>query len=141
MSFWPKLRAPTLQPMLNLAAAISVVMIAMTIIGLCGGVGLCIADTIVVSVWKDKIQSTMLVVQDAMFKSATILLWIFISLIFHALRLRPKQQYSYCHLYHCLFVHISSYFVKTHSFHASLLFIFLLYIDVIADKITRESPL
>ena len=41
---------------------------------------------------------------------------------------------------HDLFVHISSYFVKTHSFHVLLLFIFMLYIGVIADKITRESP-
>ncbi|MGF1871566.1 MFS transporter TsgA [Photobacterium indicum] len=55
---------------LYLAPSLSLVMIAMTIIGFCGGVGLCIAGTIVVSVWKDKIQSTMLVVQDATFNVA-----------------------------------------------------------------------
>ncbi|PKG55777.1 MFS transporter TsgA [Shewanella sp. Choline-02u-19] len=55
---------------LHFTGSLTVVMIAMTIIGLCGGVGLCIAGTIVVSVWKDKIQSTMLVVQDATFNVA-----------------------------------------------------------------------
>ena len=45
-------------------------MLCMTIIGFCGGVGLCIAGTIVVTLWKDKIQSTMLVVQDATFNVA-----------------------------------------------------------------------
>ncbi|MGF1874683.1 MFS transporter TsgA [Photobacterium frigidiphilum] len=55
---------------LYLAPSLSLVMIAMTIIGFCGGVGLCIAGTIVVSVWKDKLQSTMLVVQDATFNVA-----------------------------------------------------------------------
>ena len=45
----------------------------MTLIGLCGGIGLCIAGTIVVSTWQDKIQSTMLVVQDATFNIAGII--------------------------------------------------------------------
>ncbi|MGI2260286.1 MFS transporter TsgA [Shewanella sp. GXUN23E] len=55
---------------LYLAPSLNIVMLAMTIIGFCGGVGLCIAGTIVVAVWKDKIQSTMLVVQDATFNVA-----------------------------------------------------------------------
>ena len=45
-------------------------MAAMTVIGLCGGVGLCIAGTLVVSVWQARMQSTMLVVQDATFNVA-----------------------------------------------------------------------
>ncbi|MGR5244094.1 MFS transporter TsgA [Vibrio sp. PNB23_22_6] len=52
------------------APSLFIVMLCMTVIGFCGGVGLCIAGTIVVSVWKDKIQSTMLVVQDATFNIA-----------------------------------------------------------------------
>ncbi|ROO76304.1 TsgA-like MFS transporter [Vibrio crassostreae] len=55
---------------LYIAPSLSIVMLCMTIIGFCGGVGLCIAGTIVVSLWKDKIQSTMLVVQDATFNIA-----------------------------------------------------------------------
>ncbi|MHA2708681.1 MFS transporter TsgA [Vibrio owensii] len=55
---------------LYVAPSLFVVMLGMTVIGFCGGVGLCIAGTIVVSVWKDKIQSTMLVVQDATFNIA-----------------------------------------------------------------------
>ena len=55
---------------LYIAPSLFIVMVCMTIIGFCGGVGLCIAGTIVVSVWKDKIQSTMLVVQDATFNIA-----------------------------------------------------------------------
>lgn len=55
---------------LYLAPSLFIVMLCMTLIGFCGGVGLCIAGTIVVSVWKDKIQSTMLVVQDATFNIA-----------------------------------------------------------------------
>lgn len=46
------------------------VMVAMTLVGLCGGIGLCVAGTIVVSVWQNRIQSTMLVVQDATFNVA-----------------------------------------------------------------------
>ncbi|AJR05136.1 MFS transporter TsgA [Photobacterium gaetbulicola] len=52
------------------APSLFIVMLCMTVIGFCGGVGLCIAGTIVVSVWKDKIQSTILVVQDATFNIA-----------------------------------------------------------------------
>ena len=55
---------------LYVAPSLFIVMLGMTVIGFCGGVGLCIAGTIVVSVWKDKIQSTMLVVQDATFNVA-----------------------------------------------------------------------
>ncbi|PQJ46150.1 MFS transporter TsgA [Vibrio campbellii] len=55
---------------LDVAPSLFIVMLGMTVIGFCGGVGLCIAGTIVVSVWKDKIQSTMLVVQDATFNIA-----------------------------------------------------------------------
>ena len=55
---------------LYVAPSLFVVMLCMTIIGFCGGVGLCIAGTIVVTLWKDKIQSTMLVVQDATFNVA-----------------------------------------------------------------------
>lgn len=55
---------------LYIAPSLFVVMLCMTIIGFCGGVGLCIAGTIVVALWKDKTQSTMLVVQDATFNVA-----------------------------------------------------------------------
>ncbi|MBL0666749.1 MFS transporter TsgA [Aeromonas jandaei] len=55
---------------LHLTGSLSVVMAAMTVIGLCGGVGLCIAGTLVVSVWQARMQSTMLVVQDATFNVA-----------------------------------------------------------------------
>lgn len=55
---------------LYVAPSLFIVMLCMTVIGFCGGVGLCIAGTIVVSLWKDKIQSTMLVVQDATFNIA-----------------------------------------------------------------------
>lgn len=55
---------------LYVAPSLFIVMLGMTVIGFCGGVGLCIAGTIVVSVWRDKIQSTMLVVQDATFNIA-----------------------------------------------------------------------
>ena len=53
-----------------LANSLWIVMFAMTLVGFCGGIGLCIAGTIVVSVWRDKMQSTMLVVQDATFNIA-----------------------------------------------------------------------
>lgn len=59
--------------LMHFVPSLSMVMVAMTIIGFCGGVGLCIAGTIVVSVWKDKIQSTMLVVQDATFNVAGVI--------------------------------------------------------------------
>ncbi|MEZ9289716.1 MFS transporter TsgA [Vibrio lentus] len=55
---------------LYIAPSLFIVMLCMTVIGFCGGVGLCIAGTIVVALWKEKIQSTMLVVQDATFNIA-----------------------------------------------------------------------
>ncbi|WP_305372593.1 MFS transporter TsgA [Photobacterium leiognathi] len=58
---------------LYIAPSLFIVMVCMTVISFCGGVGLCIAGTIVVSVWKDKIQSTMLVVQDATFNIAGVM--------------------------------------------------------------------
>ena len=77
---------------LHFTSSLSVVMIAMTIIGLCGGVGLCIAGTIVVSVWKDKIQSTMLVVQDATFNVAGV---VFPLITTYALSNALSWSYSY----------------------------------------------
>ena len=77
---------------LHFTSSLSVVMIAMTVIGLCGGVGLCIAGTIVVSVWKDKIQSTMLVVQDATFNVAGV---IFPMITTYALSNALSWSYSY----------------------------------------------
>ncbi|MEC4727692.1 MFS transporter TsgA [Shewanella sp. D64] len=77
---------------LHFTASLSVVMIAMTIIGICGGVGLCIAGTIVVSVWKDKIQSTMLVVQDATFNVAGV---VFPLITTYALSHALNWSYSY----------------------------------------------
>ncbi|KPZ70281.1 Protein TsgA [Shewanella sp. P1-14-1] len=77
---------------LHFTSSLSVVMIAMTVIGLCGGVGLCIAGTIVVSVWKDKIQSTMLVVQDATFNVAGV---IFPMITTYALTNALSWSYSY----------------------------------------------
>ncbi|MBZ6067136.1 MFS transporter TsgA [Aeromonas schubertii] len=58
---------------LHLTDSLMVVMGAMTLIGLCGGVGLCIAGTLVVSVWQSRMQNTMLVVQDATFNVAGVL--------------------------------------------------------------------
>ncbi|MCL1042775.1 MULTISPECIES: MFS transporter TsgA [Shewanella] len=72
--------------------SLSIVMLAMTLIGLCGGVGLCIAGTIVVSVWKDKIQSTMLVVQDATFNVAGV---VFPLITTYALSNALSWSYSY----------------------------------------------
>ncbi|AQS39252.1 Major Facilitator Superfamily transporter [Shewanella psychrophila] len=77
---------------LHFTSSLNVVMIAMTIIGLCGGVGLCIAGTIVVSVWKDKIQSTMLVVQDATFNVAGV---VFPLITTYALSHALSWSYSY----------------------------------------------
>ncbi|MBW8185615.1 MFS transporter TsgA [Shewanella nanhaiensis] len=77
---------------LHFTSSLSVVMIAMTLIGLCGGVGLCIAGTIVVSVWKDKIQSTMLVVQDATFNVAGV---VFPLITTYALSHALNWSYSY----------------------------------------------
>ncbi|MCL1045321.1 MFS transporter TsgA [Shewanella electrodiphila] len=77
---------------LHFTGSLSVVMVAMTVIGLCGGIGLCIAGTIVVSVWKDKIQSTMLVVQDATFNVAGV---IFPLITTYALTNSLSWSYSY----------------------------------------------
>ncbi|RTR32756.1 MFS transporter TsgA [Shewanella atlantica] len=77
---------------LHFTSSLSVVMMAMTLIGLCGGVGLCIAGTIVVSVWKDKIQSTMLVVQDATFNVAGV---VFPLITTYALSNALSWSYSY----------------------------------------------
>lgn len=58
---------------LYITSSLLILQICMTLIGLCGGIGLCIAGTIVVSTWQDKIQSTMLVVQDATFNIAGVI--------------------------------------------------------------------
>jgi len=55
-------------------------------------VGLCIAGTIVVSVWKEKIQSTMLVVQDATFNVAGV---VFPLITTYALSNALSWSYSY----------------------------------------------
>lgn len=55
------------------AQSLWVVNVAIILIGLCGGIGLCIAGTIIVSIWINKIQSTMLVVQDATFNVAGVI--------------------------------------------------------------------
>ncbi|MGS0674998.1 MFS transporter TsgA [Shewanella sp. 125m-1] len=77
---------------LHFTGSLSIVMVAMTVIGLCGGVGLCIAGTIVVSVWKNKIQSTMLVVQDATFNVAGV---VFPLITTYALSNALSWSYSY----------------------------------------------
>lgn len=69
-----------------------VVMVAMTLVGFCGGIGLCIAGTIVVAVWHDKIQSTMLVVQDATFNVAGV---VFPLVTTYALTHNMSWSYSY----------------------------------------------
>lgn len=68
------------------------VIVAMTLVGLCGGIGLCVAGTIVVSVWQDRIQSTMLVVQDATFNVAGV---IFPLITTFALTHNMSWSYSY----------------------------------------------
>ncbi|MGR5123177.1 MFS transporter TsgA [Vibrio harveyi] len=77
---------------LYVAPSLFIVMLGMTVIGFCGGVGLCIAGTIVVSVWKDKIQSTMLVVQDATFNIAGV---VFPLITTHALTNAMNWSISY----------------------------------------------
>ncbi|MGL5398325.1 MAG: MFS transporter TsgA, partial [Shewanella sp.] len=77
---------------LHLTLSLQVVMVAMTLIGFCGGVGLCIAGTIVVSVWQEKLQSTMLVVQDATFNIAGV---IFPLITTYALTSSLSWSYSY----------------------------------------------
>ncbi|NUF27237.1 MFS transporter, TsgA protein [Gilliamella bombicola] len=59
--------------MLYFTNSLIVLDICMSLIGLCGGVGLCIAGTIVVSIWQNRVQSTMLVVQDATFNIAGVI--------------------------------------------------------------------
>ncbi|UJF20796.1 MFS transporter TsgA [Shewanella sp. OMA3-2] len=77
---------------IHLTDSLSVVMITMTVIGLCGGIGLCVAGTIVVSIWKDKIQSTMFVVQDATFNIAGV---VFPLITTYALSNALSWSYSY----------------------------------------------
>lgn len=77
---------------LHLTHSLQVVMVAMTLIGFCGGMGLCIAGTIVVSVWQEKLQSTMLVVQDATFNIAGV---IFPLITTYALTSSLSWSYSY----------------------------------------------
>ncbi|MCU8074887.1 MFS transporter TsgA [Shewanella sp. SM29] len=77
---------------LHLTNSLQVVMVAMTLIGFCGGIGLCIAGTIVVSVWQEKLQSTMLVVQDATFNIAGV---IFPLITTYALTSSLSWSYSY----------------------------------------------
>lgn len=59
--------------MIYLTDSLMILNIGMTLIGLCGGIGLCIAGTIVVSIWQNKVQSAMLVVQDATFNIAGVI--------------------------------------------------------------------
>lgn len=77
---------------LHLTSSLSVVMVAMYLIGLSGGIGLCIAGTIVVSVWKDNIQSSMLVAQDATFNIAGV---VFPLITTYALTHAMAWSYSY----------------------------------------------
>ena len=58
---------------LYLTKSLIMLKFCMILVGLCGGIGLCIAGTIVVSTWQDKIQSTILVVQDATFNIAGVI--------------------------------------------------------------------
>lgn len=52
---------------MHCTSSLWVINVSMTLIGISGGIGLCIAGTIIVSVWQNKLQSTMYVVQDATF--------------------------------------------------------------------------
>lgn len=58
---------------MHFTSSLWVINVSMTLIGLCGGIGLCIAGTIIVSVWQNKLQSTMYVVQDATFNIAGVI--------------------------------------------------------------------
>lgn len=71
---------------------LNIIMIAMTLIGFCGGVGLCTAGTIVVSIWKGRLQSTILVVQDATFNVAGV---VFPLITTYALTSNLSWSYSY----------------------------------------------
>ncbi|MCX7207656.1 MAG: MFS transporter TsgA [Proteobacteria bacterium] len=77
---------------MHISTSLQMVMLSMTLIGFCGGIGLCIAGTIVVSVWKEKLQSTMLVVQDATFNIAGV---IFPLITTYALTNALSWSYSY----------------------------------------------
>lgn len=77
---------------MHLSTALWVVMVAMSVVGFCGGIGLCVAGTIVVSVWQDRIQSTMLVVQDATFNVAGV---VFPLVTTYALTHNLSWSYSY----------------------------------------------
>lgn len=50
--------------------SLQILMVAMTLIGFAGGTGLCIAGSIVVAIWQDRIQNSVLLVQDATFNVA-----------------------------------------------------------------------
>ncbi|HEW9977335.1 TPA: MFS transporter TsgA [Shewanella algae] len=77
---------------LHFGSSLTVVMVAMTLVGLCGGIGLCIAGTLVVSLWQERIQSTMLVVQDATFNVAGV---VFPLITTYALTHSLAWSYSY----------------------------------------------
>ena len=77
---------------MHMSSGLWPVMVAMTLVGLCGGIGLCVAGTIVVSVWQDRIQSTMLVVQDATFNVAGV---VFPLITTFALTHNMSWSYSY----------------------------------------------
>lgn len=77
---------------MHLSSGLWPVMVAMTLVGFCGGIGLCVAGTIVVSVWQDRIQSTMLVVQDATFNVAGV---VFPLITTFALTHNMSWSYSY----------------------------------------------
>ncbi|PLM54852.1 MFS transporter TsgA, partial [Klebsiella michiganensis] len=78
--------------LMHMSSGLWPVMVAMTLVGLCGGIGLCVAGTIVVSVWQDRIQSTMLVVQDATFNVAGV---VFPLITTYALTHNMSWSYSY----------------------------------------------
>lgn len=77
---------------MHLSSSLWPVMVAVTLVGFCGGIGLCVAGTIVVSVWQDRMQSTMLVVQDATFNVAGV---VFPLVTTFALTHNMSWSYSY----------------------------------------------
>ncbi|WP_437886832.1 MFS transporter TsgA [Phytobacter sp. V91] len=77
---------------MHLSTGLWLVMVAMTLVGFCGGIGLCVAGTIVVSVWQARIQSTLLVVQDATFNVAGV---VFPLVTTFALTHNMSWSYSY----------------------------------------------
>ena len=58
---------------LYFSSSLLVINICMMLIGVCGGIGLCIAGTIIVSIWQNKVRSTMFVIQDATFNIAGVI--------------------------------------------------------------------